>query len=160
MKKVIIPVMLGLLLVGGGAFYGGIQYSQAQTKSARAAGAARFAQGGSAGMGARGVRGTGGPAGAAGGFTTGEVLSKDDKSITIKMRDGGSKIVFLSGTTQITKSASGSAADLATGTQVMVQGSANSDGSLSAQSIQIRPAMPAKTDDTTNKATTGTPAAH
>lgn len=41
------------------------------------------------------------------------------------------------------KSASGSAADVAVGSSIVVTGSKNSDGSVTAQSIQIRPDMPA-----------------
>jgi hypothetical protein len=80
----------------------------------------------------RTLGGTGAP-------VSGDIISKDDKSITIKLRDGGSKIVFLSTSTPITKSVSGATSDLSQNESVLIQGISNADGSVSAQSIQIRP---------------------
>lgn len=80
-----------------------------------------------------------------GGNANGEVISKDDTSITVKGRDGSSKIVLYTPTTQVMKSTSGSSTDITVGSQVLVQGKTNSDGSVTAQNISIRPTMP-KTD--------------
>jgi hypothetical protein len=78
-------------------------------------------------------------AGANGGITFGEIISKDETSVTIKMQNGSTKIVLVGGSAQVMKSTTGSLDDLAVGTQVTVTGAANSDGSVTAQSVQIRP---------------------
>lgn len=72
------------------------------------------------------------------GFVNGEIIAKDDKSITLKLRDGGSKIVFFSDSTEITKTAKGLVDDLRTGQQIVVNGNQNPDGSVTAETIQLR----------------------
>ncbi len=76
-----------------------------------------------------------------GGFVSGNILSKDDKSLTIKLTDGSSRIVFFGSSTPIIKSVPGSVDDLTTNESVSVSGPANSDGTVNASSIQIRPAQ-------------------
>ena len=63
---------------------------------------------------------------------------RDNTSITLKLRDGGSKIVFYTDKTTIAKTVDGILDDLAVGKQVNVIGTTNPDGSVSAQSVQIR----------------------
>ena len=136
MKKIILPVLVTAAVVGGLGFYGGTQYAAGSMN------ASATRTGGQ-------VRGLGGGqrnGSQQGGFTAGDVIAKDDKSITIQMRDGGSKIVFLADSTSVTKSVSGATSDIVVGSQVTVMGSANSDGSVTAQSVQIRPASSAKSN--------------
>lgn len=153
MNKILPIVIATAVVVGGGAFWGGMKYAESKSPRGRLSQAdfqnlqnlspeerqERLHEfGANVGAGFRGGR-TGGQIG--GGFISGEVISKDDKSVTVKLRDGGSKIIFLSDSTEITKSASGSISDLEVGKNISVNGTANSDGSATAQSIQIRPPM-------------------
>jgi hypothetical protein len=132
MKKniLIIVVVIILGVVMGGSFYGGMVYGKNQKNNIR-----NFQQG-NGNMQGFGNRQQGGVSG----LIIGDIISKDDKSITVKLRDGGSKIIFYSNITQINKMATGTADDFAIGTLVSVSGITNSDGSVTAQSVQIRPA--------------------
>jgi hypothetical protein len=153
MKK-LLPTIITVIVVGLLAFYGGFKIGQSSPQS-NVPGGQNFRQqmdqqdgpnGGNTNFQRRGGQG-----GQMGNFINGEILSGDDKSITIKMPDGGSKIIFFSGTTKIVKSTDAPVTDLTTGINVMVNGSANTDGSISATNIQIRPAMPsAQQPATTN----------
>lgn len=75
---------------------------------------------------------------ARGNMISGKIISNDNQSITVKLADGGSKIVYFSDKTNIGQAVSAGSADLAAGKSVIVNGTANSDGTLSAQMIQIR----------------------
>ena len=126
-NKTIIISAIVIVVVAAAAFYAGMLFAGSGKRNSQ------FPSQNS-GVSIRGNRQGGA------GFNSGEILSKDDKSITIKLMTGGSKIIFYSDTTQIGKFTSGSASDLTTGESVTVTGSPNSDGSVTAQSIQIRPA--------------------
>jgi len=124
-NKIIVGVIVVIIALGL-SFYGGMRYAQGSAAAAAAARGANF-------------RTMGGPGGGRGGqATSGDIISKDATSITISLRTGGSKIVFYSPATNISTTASGTPQDLVTGKQVVVQGTANQDGSINATLIQVR----------------------
>ncbi|MBI2482951.1 hypothetical protein HYV74_02095 [Candidatus Uhrbacteria bacterium] len=143
MRTTLIAVFVTAILAGGGAFYGGMRYERAQSPAPTERDARmnnnesgrRMFGGGFAGGGSRGNGGNGGSD-----VVAGEILVMDDTHLTVKLRDGGSRIVFLPATTPITKTAAGSTKDLTQGITIFASGTANPDGSFVAQSIQIRPA--------------------
>ncbi len=89
--------------------------------------------------------------GAAGaGMTTGKILSVNPQSIVVALRDGGSKIIFISPTTEISKFTAGTPFDLVENGNVSIIGDANPDGSLNARMIQIRPDVPLRQNASTS----------
>ena len=135
-KKTISISLVTLVVAGTLGFFGGMKYAQSKTGTPNGV----YTQGSGQRQqqsGQNSIRRMG--AGQNGGFLSGEVLSKDDKSLTIKMRDNSTKIVILSASTSVGKATAGTLADLQTGQQVTVAGTANPDGSVIAQQIQIRP---------------------
>ena len=130
-----INIAIAIVVVGILAFYGGIQYANA---SKGAAGNSQ-AQGGQFGQG-RNRQGGGqfgrGQAGTS--MLNGEILSVDAQSVTVKLADGGSKIAFLSATTKISKTVDATLVDLKVGESLMMNGKDNTDGSMTAQIIQLR----------------------
>ncbi len=72
-------------------------------------------------------------------FLVGEVIKKDDKSITIKNRDGGNKIVFFSPSTSIGKFGTTTIDQVTVGQTINARGQANPDGSVVSTMIQIMP---------------------
>lgn len=74
----------------------------------------------------------------------GEILSSDEKSITVKQMDGSSKIVLLTSTTTLNKASGAAKSDLKVGEKVNVFGVTNADGSVTAQNIQLNPQVRGK----------------
>lgn len=121
---IIITVIVGLAF-GAGGFFAGTKYQQ----SKRPAGFNQLGNRNGQGQ----VRGTNFQP------VNGEIINSDDKSITVKMQDGSSKIVLISDKTQINQATSAAKSDLKTGVNVAVMGQQNSDGSITAQNIQLNP---------------------
>ena len=148
-NKLIVIIILIVVIIGGGAFYGGMKYvennspvggqhysNQGDFQNMQNLSPQERQQrlqemsGNAGGISLR--QGFGGQ-----GFTVGEIIAKDDKSITVKLGDGGSRIIFFSDVTEITKSAKASMNDINVGAEIRVNGSQNTDGSVTAQSIQL-----------------------
>ncbi len=121
-----------LIIACGVSFWGGMKYRTHTLTSMRGT----FMQG----MGGQGGTRAGVRGGMNGSFVTGDIIASDQTSITVKMRDGSSKIVLVPASASVLKSTAGSATDLVVGQSVTVTGTANADGSLNAQTVQIRPA--------------------
>ncbi len=144
-NKYVAIVVVALIVVGGGSFYGGMQYDKSVTAQARASARGQFGGGaggnGQGGQGGQQRSGMIGGRGQGGGFVIGEVLSKDDKSLTVKTPDGGSTIIYFSSSMNVRKADIGSLSDLVVGQQVMINGKNSPDGSILADTISITPAV-------------------
>ncbi len=126
MQKHIILTVVVAVVVGSIAFYGGMRYQS----SFRESGVGRFGP-----MGSAGVRtGQNRP-------VLGDVVTVDADSLTVKMTDGSTKIVNIAPSTTYSKTENGKKEEVVVGTKVNVFGPTNSDGSVTAQSVQINPTM-------------------
>lgn len=135
-NKNVLPI--ALLVVGlAGGFGGGYLFRNYQLTKLRGS----FGNGQFGGVqrfnGARMGAPNGGMVGSGG--ATGTILSMDDKSITIKLTDGSSKIILFSDTTKYSDTKDATKTDLKIGSEVAAFGTPNSDGSVTASSIQINP---------------------
>lgn len=126
-RKTIASVLILILVVAASSFFAGIKYQEFKRPQGRFGNfqgqAGQFGQ-------RQGIR-----------PVNGEIISVDDKSITVKLADNSSKIVLLTDNTVINKSSPGSKEDLKVGEKVAAFGTENSDGSVTAQSIQLNPIL-------------------
>ncbi|MFA6249886.1 MAG: DUF5666 domain-containing protein [Candidatus Shapirobacteria bacterium] len=135
--KTNLPVTIVLVIISAAVgFFGGLKYQQSKAFPFRNSDA----------NGNRMLIRNGQPVGQNGqagrsGFrpVNGEIMSADAKTITVKLPDGGSKIVLVTDQTEISKFTQASQPDLATGQKVAAFGTENPDGSITAQSIQLNP---------------------
>lgn len=127
MKNNLVLTIIVAILMGAGGFFAGIKYQQKkQPAFLRQFGMGQGTRAGQANR--QGFR-----------PVNGEIISAEEKSITVKMQDGSSRIVLLSEKTEINKAALGAKEDLKVGERVAAFGSENPDGSITAQSIQLNP---------------------
>ena len=125
----ILSMIFVAILIGGIGFFAGMQYQKMQRGQMieQLSGGRTQMQGGQGRMVQKNGQSP----------VLGEITSQDDTSLTVKLPDGSSKIVILSQTTAINKQAAGSIGDLKIGENIMVVGSSNADGSVTAQNIQL-----------------------
>lgn len=141
-KQIITAVVISVMVSGVGGFLAGKSYATKASPFAREASFAQFG-GGQFGQGGGGGGQRMMPRnGSSGAMISGEIIAKDDLSLTVKLRDGGSKIIFLPEKTEVMKTASGTIADVTVGATVMVSGTPNQDGSVTAQTLSIRSFVP------------------
>ncbi|HUC01865.1 MAG TPA: DUF5666 domain-containing protein [Candidatus Paceibacterota bacterium] len=130
-KTHIIWAIIAIIALCGGYFWG-----RSSATAARGAGFAGAFNASSTRTFARG----GAAAGGGTALTVGQVTAMDSSSITLQLANGNSEVVFYSTSTAISEPTTVPASALKVGTTVMVTGAANSDGSVTAQNIQVRPA--------------------
>lgn len=129
MKTNYMVTLVVAVIVGAVSFFGGMQYQKTKNPS-------RVGQMVQLNRNSETERRN---PGVAGGRVTGEILSTDTNTITVKLADGGSKVIIISDKTTVNKSTDATRDDLKTGVTIAVFGAGNSDGSLSAANIQIDP---------------------
>jgi len=142
-QRSLIIAVAACLVVGAGAFAGGMAYGRSGSTAAGArlaANGAAFDRGNGQGFTRNGAAGSRTGGRMFGGNVVGEILKIDSQSLTVKLPDGGSRLVFLTDKTTVLKTEAAAITDLTQGTTVRVMGSANQDGSVMAQNIQIVPA--------------------
>lgn len=128
MKKYLVHI--GWFVIAIVALSGGYYWGNAGATAMRA---------GFAGVGSYGLstRRFGGGA-TSGGFIAGQIAQLGGGSMTLQLANGNSRVVFYSSSTPVSEPTIVSPNTLKVGTNVMVGGTSNSDGSLTATTIRVR----------------------
>jgi hypothetical protein len=121
-KTHIIWAVIVVVALVGGIFYGKSSTASQATSRSLSASSTRSGFGRAAG----------------GGFVSGQIISVDANSMTVSLANGNSQVVYYSSSTQVMKPTIVPASDLVAGTRVMIGGTADSSGVLTAQSIQVQ----------------------
>lgn len=124
MNKILITALVCIVISGTAGYFVGKNTANSNSNSY----AGRFQRG--LGRSGRGINGS---------VIRGKVISSDANSLTVQFQNGSSKIIVFSGKTRFTKSAQAAKADINPGDSIMVFGTQNSDGSVTAQNVQINP---------------------
>lgn len=148
MNKNNVMIAVLMLIVGVGAFAGGMKYQQSKLPAM-----GQFANGENpfGGRNQMGNRNNGSQVGGTqtgvgqrrmgNGQIAGEITSVADNSITVKMTDGSSKIVILGESTKVTESTAVEKSMLKVGVKVAVFGTPNTDGSVTGANIELNPSF-------------------
>jgi len=139
-QALIVPAVVGIVALAGG-FLGGMKYQQSKTPFMMNQQFGAF-QGGMGMMG-KNIQGGNGQRIRMGGngmqAIRGEVIDQDDKSITVKMPDGSSKVILFTGSTTFSKATTATNTDVKKGDAIVIFGSTNTDGSVAANTVQLNP---------------------
>ena len=125
-NNLIIAVVITVLVSGGGGFCAGIKYQKDKAPIIPENIEQMRGQIGQRNSSTRGLN-----------TVMGKIIGTDESSITVQLADDSSKIIIVTEGTMINRSEAGTADDLREGSEVVVNGQPNSDGSISAQNIQI-----------------------
>lgn len=71
---------------------------------------------------------------------SGDIMAREDKTLTVKMADGSSKIVLLTDQTKVNRENEVTWEELKAGEKVMVMGQEGSEGAVTAERITLNPA--------------------
>lgn len=131
MNKAVVGVV-GVVLLAG-SFYGGMVYGKNSVQNQ-----SNNRRGNFSGMNFQGGNFPGGGRNGGNGAVNGDILSVGQNTFTVKLRDGGSKIVIFSPSTTVRAIQDVPQNVLQIGKNVIVAGTPNPDGSVTAQVVQVR----------------------
>jgi len=134
MNKNYLLALILILVIGGGSFFGGMKYQQSKLPRMGQFGRNENPMNNKNQIGIGQKR-------MGNGQIVGEIVSLDDKTMTVKMTDGSSKIVILSDSTKVSRSVQIEKSELKVGAKIAVFGTPNADGSVTGGNIELDPAM-------------------